>query len=93
MNFIERLLEHCEMNSLIINHLYTGHMYNMTRHPAVSSLGKRYTEYINYMRQMRLSPSFNMADRYTSAIYGAKDMINPTVMQQVCPMVLHTYTL
>jgi len=59
-----------------------GRVYNMTRHPAVTSLSKRYAEYMNYIRQMRQSPSSNMADRYTSAIYGARDLINPAVMQQ-----------
>lgn len=36
----------------------------------------RYNNYVQYMSQIDTAPETNMADRYTSAIYGAKDYIN-----------------
>lgn len=44
--------------------------------PMIKSVGDNYNNYVQYMRQMDTSPVSNMGDRYTSAIYGARDVMN-----------------
>lgn len=61
---------------------FNGRMYNMTRHPSVMSMGNKYSQYVRYMNEIRQNPSFNMADRFTSAIYGARNLVNPVILQQ-----------
>lgn len=50
-------------------------MYNVSR-PYVDHASNRYNQYVQYMSQMDTSSLSNIADTYTSSIYGARDYIN-----------------
>ena len=47
--------------------------------PVMTSMGDNYNSYVNYMSQINTDHVTNMADKYTSAIYGARDVINTRV--------------
>ena len=42
----------------------------------MDSASSKYNDYVQYISQIDTAP---VADRYTSAIYGARDYINPRV--------------
>ena len=44
--------------------------------PIMASVNDKYNSYVNYMSQINTDHLTNMADKYTSAIYGARDVIN-----------------
>jgi len=53
----------------------SDHVYNISQ-PYMDSANSKYNNYVQYMSQMDTAP---VADRYTSAIYGAGDYINSRV--------------
>jgi len=69
---------------------YLAQAYNMSK-PYLDSASNSYNDYVNYVSQMDTSAMTNMADAYTSTIYGARDYMNAgldsvmahPVMQQV----------
>ena len=59
---------------------FTEQMYNMTRHPSVISVQKKYNDYMRYINSIPVQKHLtNMADKYTSAIYRLHDVINTHV--------------
>ena len=57
----------------------------------LQSANEKYNNYVSYMSQINSDSVSNMADRYTSAIYGARDVINARVASMVPKQVLKIY--
>ncbi|XP_053393703.1 uncharacterized protein LOC123525510 [Mercenaria mercenaria] len=72
---VEEATGYIALKTVYFYRKYTDHAYNISK-PVIETVNDKYKSYVQYMNQLNTSPLSNMADAYTSAIYGTRDVIS-----------------